>query len=136
MSTSLLYHGFGILGYRYVRTDYQEGDIIFTIERKKFRIRCPPVCKSKNVIRHGSLPRWFHSLPIGKKSTCIKADIPRVECKECSTNRQVDIGFADPRFTYTRALGRYVLELARHMTISDVAKHLDLSWDLIKSIQK
>lgn len=135
MSTSLLYHGFGIIGYRYVRTDYQEGDIIFTVERKKFKIRCP-VCKSKSVIRHGSLPRWFHSLPIGRKSTYIKADIPRVECKECSTNRQADIGFADPRFTYTRALGRYVLELARHMTISDVAKHLGLSWDLIKSIQK
>jgi transposase len=70
------------------------------------------------------------------KSTYIKAEIQRVECKDCSTNRQVDIGFADPRFTYTRALSRYVLELARHMTISDVAKHLGLSWDLIKSIQK
>lgn len=34
MSTSLLYHGFGVTGYRYVRTDYREGDIIFTVERK------------------------------------------------------------------------------------------------------
>jgi hypothetical protein len=31
MSTSLLYHGFGISGYRYIRTDYREGDIVFTI---------------------------------------------------------------------------------------------------------
>jgi transposase len=135
MSTSLLYHGFGIVGYRYVRSDYREGDIIFTINRKKFSIRCP-VCKSKNIIRHGSLPRWFHSLPIGKKHTYIKAEIPRVECKECNTIRQADIGFADPRFTYTKALGRYVLDLSRHMTITDVAKHLGLSWDIIKSIQK
>ncbi len=135
MSTSLLYHGFGVVGYRYVRTDYQFGDIIFTLKRKKFCIRCPN-CNSKNVIRHGSLPRWFHSLPIGRKSTYIKAEIPRIECRECNTLRQADIGFADQRYTYTRALGRYVLDLARYMTISDVAKHLGMSWDLIKSIQK
>jgi len=135
MSTSLLYHGFGIQGYRYVRTDYREGDIIFTVERNKFCIRCP-VCKSKDVIRHGSLQRWLHSLPIGKKATYIKTDIPRVECRKCKIIRQAEIGFADPRYTYTRVLGRYVLALAKHMTISDVSRHLGLSWDVIKSIQK
>jgi hypothetical protein len=30
MSTSLLYHAFGIQGYRYVRTAYVEGQTIFT----------------------------------------------------------------------------------------------------------
>ncbi len=121
MSTSLLYHGFGVVGYRYIRTDYQKGDIIFTIKKKDFCICCS-VCNSKDLIRHGALPRWLHSLPIGRKSTYIKTEIPRIECKECGTIRQADIGFADPRYTYTRALGRYVLGLARHMTISDVAK--------------
>jgi len=135
MSTSLLYHGFGIRGYDYNRTDYREGNITFTISRKKFNLQCP-VCESEKVIKHGSLPRWFHSLPIGRKATYIKTKIPRIECKECKTKRQADIGFADPRFTYTKALSRYVLDLARHMTITDVAKHLHLSWDVIKSIQK
>ena len=135
MSTSLLYHGFGISGYRYVRTHYREGGVIFTITRKKFSVRCP-VCKSKNIIRHGSLPRWLRCIPIGRKATYIRTDIPRLECKECKTVRQSEIGFADPRFTYTKALGRYVLDLARHMTISDVSRHLRLSWDIIKNIQK
>ncbi len=135
MSTSLLYHGFGITGYDYIRTDYRAGNITFTISRKRFNLECP-VCKSKKVIKHGSLPRWFHSLPIGRKATYIKTEIPRIECKECQTNRQAGIGFADPRFTYTKALSRYVLALARHMTITDIAKHLHLSWDIIKSIQK
>ncbi len=131
MSTILLCHGFGILGYRYIRNDYQQGGIIFTVTKKKCSSRCP-VCKSKEIIRHGSFSRWFHSLPIGRKSTYIKTEIPRVECKNCKTIRQADIGFADPRLTYTKAVGRYVLELARHMTITDVAKHLRLSWNLIK----
>jgi transposase len=135
MSTSLLYHGFGIVGYKYVRTDYREGDVIFTVSRKKFSLRCS-VCKSKKVIQHGSLPRWFHCLSIGRKSTYIKTEIPRLECKECNIIRQSDIGFANPRFTYTKALARYVLDLARYMTIADVSRHLGLSWDIVKSIQK
>jgi len=118
MSTSLLYHGFGIVGYRYIRTEYREGAVIFTVSKNKFNLR------------------WFHSLPIGKKATYIKTEMTRVECKDCKTIRQSDIGFADPRFTYTRALGRYVLDLARHMTIVDVSRHLKLSWDIIKDIQK
>ncbi|MFT5698263.1 MAG: hypothetical protein ACI8ZB_001117 [Desulforhopalus sp.] len=34
MSTSLLYHGFGISGYRYIRTEYREGDVLFTISER------------------------------------------------------------------------------------------------------
>ena len=30
MSTSLLYHAFGIRDYEYVRTGYQDGEVIFT----------------------------------------------------------------------------------------------------------
>ena len=30
MSTSLLYHEFGIVGYRYIRTEYKEGTYIKT----------------------------------------------------------------------------------------------------------
>ncbi len=135
MSTSLLYHGFGIVGYRYIRTEYRAGSVIFKVSRNKFNLRCP-VCKSKRVIRHGSLPRWFHSLPIGRKATFIKTEIPRLECKDCKAIRQSDIGFADSRLTYTKALGRLVIDLAKHMTISDVSRHLRLSWDVIKNIQK
>ena len=59
-----------------------------------------------------------------------------MECKEYKTIRREEIGFADPRLAYTKFLARYVLNLARFMTIPDVSKHLGLSWDLIKSIQR
>ena len=35
MFTSLLYHGFGIRGYHYVRTDYSKGRIKFCIQQNK-----------------------------------------------------------------------------------------------------
>ena len=40
------------------------------------------------------------------------------------------------RGSYTRAFERYALELSRHMTIKDAARHLGTSWDVIKDIQK
>jgi transposase len=48
----------------------------------------------------------------------------------------VGVPFADPRRTYTKSFERYALELSRCMTILDVARHLGVSWDVIKDIQK
>src|SRR5262249_9899042 len=62
--------------------------------------------------------------------------IPRVECHACGIVRQVKVPFADSRRSYTKAFERYALELGRRMTIRDVAVHLDVSWDVIKDIQK
>ncbi|HBI16208.1 MAG TPA: ISL3 family transposase, partial [Desulfobulbaceae bacterium] len=54
----------------------------------------------------------------------IALHVPRVECLSGGIIRQIEIGFADPRRTYTKAFERYALELSRHMTIQDVAGHL------------
>ena len=45
MSTSLLYHAFGVRGYKYVKTEYVGGEVIFTIEQPRESYRCP-VCGS------------------------------------------------------------------------------------------
>lgn len=135
MSTSILYHGFGIRGYRYSRSYFQEGDIVFVIEKDPFSLRCP-CCKGRGVIKRGSLLRWFHTVPIGKKRVYIALHVPRVECRDCNIVRQVQIGFADPRRTYTKTFERFALELSRHMTVKDVALHLGVSWDIVKEIQK
>jgi len=135
MSTSFLYHAFGIRGYRYVRTDYQDGQVIFTIEQEPETCRCS-ACGSRRVISRGQVERRFRSLPIGSRATFIDLAIPRVECLACGLVRQVKIAFADPRRSYTKAFERYALELSRRMTIRDVAVHLGVSWDVIKDIQK
>jgi transposase len=135
MSTSILYHGFGIQGYRYKRTFYQQGAIVFSIEKDPLSLRCP-CCRTSQVSRRGEVLRWFHTVPIGKKQIYIALRIPRVQCRSCGIVRQIEIGFADFRRTYTRSFERYALELARHMTIQDVAIHLGVSWDVIKDMQK
>jgi transposase len=135
MSTSLLYHGFGIRGYEYVRTDYQEGEVIFRIHQEPKTCRCS-ACGACDVRPRGYAERRFRSLPIGRRSTTVVLAIPRVGCQACGVVRQVEVRFADPRRSYTKAFERYALELSRRMTIQDVALHLQISWDVIKDMQK
>ena len=135
MSTSLLYHAFGIRGYDYVRTQYQDGQVVFTITQDPDDCRCS-ACGSREVISRGHAERRFRSLPIGRRTTAVVLPIPRVECTACGRVRQVKVPFADPRRSYTKSFERYVLELSRSMTIRDVAHHLDIGWDTVKDIQK
>jgi len=135
MSTSLLYHAFAIRGYEYVRTEYRGGNVVFTIQQPSKTFRCE-ACGSRDVRPRGRVERRFQSLPIGSRSTVVVLPIPRVACQACGVVRQVKLEFADPRRTYTKAFERYALELSRSMTILDVARHLGVSWDIIKDIQK
>jgi transposase len=135
MSTSLLYHAFGIRGYRYTRTDYQDGQTIFTIHQEPETCRCS-ACGSPKVQSRGQIERRFRTVPIGRRATLVVLPIPRVECLACGLVRQVKVPFADPRRSSTNAFERYALELSRRMTIRDVAQHLDVGWDMIKDIQK
>ena len=135
MSTSHLYHSFGIRGYNYARTDYQNGHTIFTIHQKPETCRCS-ACGSPRVQLRGRVERRFRMVPIGCRATFLVLPIPRVECQACGVVRQVKIPFADTRRSYTSSFERYALELGRRMTIRDVAKHLGVSWDVIKDIQK
>jgi transposase len=135
MSTSLLYHGFDVRGYRYVRTEYVEGGVVFTIVQDPKTCRCP-ACGGRNTILKGGVVRRFRTLPIGSKKVTLVFRVPRIKCCDCNAVRQTPIAFADPRRTYTRSFAQYVLELARRMTIQDVALHLGVSWDVVKEIVK
>jgi transposase len=135
MSTSLLYHAFGVRGYEYVRTEYADGQIRFTIRQPRQALQCP-ACGSRTVRPRGQVQRQFRTLPIGRRAVLIAFSIPRVACQNCGIIRQVAINFADPRRSFTKAFERYALELSHFMTIQDVARHVGVSWDVIKDIQK
>ncbi len=135
MSTSLLYHGFGIRGYQYQKTEYVEGQVIFHIHQERQSCRCS-ACGCGRIKLRGTVCRLWRHVPIGGKPVWIALAIPRVECLECGVVRQVKVPLADPRRRYTHAFARYALHLSRRMTIKDVARHLGTSWDTIKEIQK
>lgn len=135
MSTSLIYHAFGCSNYKYIKTCYQKGNIYFFIRKPISKIRCPD-CNSKHVIFKGYKTRYIRTLPIGKKPVYLVVKVHRIKCKNCSCIKQIRLEIADPKKSYSRAFARYVLELLKFSTISDVAHHLNISWDTVKDIQK
>ena len=75
MSTSFLYRAFGIRGYNYVRTEYPDGQVIFTIAQDPRDCRCP-ACGSRDVLSRGHAERRFRNLPIGTRPTAAVLPIP------------------------------------------------------------
>lgn len=135
MSTHLLYHGFGPVGYTCVTTQYREDAVIFTVAHKRDGMRCS-VRKGTKLTLRGATARRFRTVPVGSRKVYVELEVERVRCKRCRHIRQVNLGFADLSFSYARAFERYALELSGHMTILEVARHLHISWDVVKDIEK
>ena len=115
MSTSLLYHAFGIIGYFYQSTSYIAGAVIVAIRDDFWRLRCP-VCRSRKVRSRGKQVRRFRTLPIGRKAVYIDLAVQRIECTKCQAVRQVKVQFADEHKRYTRTFERLVLDLSKPTT--------------------
>jgi transposase len=137
MSTSILYHCFGVMGrgIRHVHTRFKRGSTVFRIEQDPRTVQCSH-CGSRAVKKKGTVLRRWQTLPIGLRPTVVEWFVQRVRCLACGLLRQVKVPFADPARRYTRGFERYVLELSRHMTMQDVAYHLGMSWHAVKDIQK
>lgn len=135
MSTSLLYHAWGIRGYRLASTHFERGCICFAIEHPEHGLCCAH-CGSTRTARFGKIPRRFRTLPIGSRPVLLQLSIQRLRCFDCGRTAQVKLGFADERRSYTHAFERYVLELSRLATVQDIARHLQVSWDIVRDIQK
>jgi transposase len=135
MSTTFIYHAFGLRDFEYVRQDFVAGNVILSLRAKDRLIRCPQ-CGSRNVIKRGCSERWVKTVPIGFKPVWLVIPVQRVGCCNCDSVRRIDIGIAETRRWYTKAFERYALALAKKMTIQDVADLLGVGWDTIKSIFK
>jgi len=133
MSTSLLYHVFGAQTYHHLRTEYRGGKIYFHAQKKPSKQRCK-ACGSRRFIWQGRITRSLHALPIGSRPVQLVLHLHRLECSDCNALLQEKLDAADPRKTYTRAFARYAVDLSRYMTISAIAHHFGVGWDLIKSI--
>jgi len=137
MSTSILYHCFGVTGrgYGYVHTRFEEGRTIFRVGQDPASYKCSG-CGSGRVKKKGVVFRRFRTLPIGMRPTILEFPIQRVWCLDCGAIRQVRVQFADQGKGYTRRFERYILELLQHTTIKRVAAHMMMSWHTVKEIQK
>jgi hypothetical protein len=70
---SLLYHAFGVRGYRYLRTRYEGGQVIFELEPEVDPL--PP--EGEKLVRHGFRWRTLRTVSIGLKPVVLKVKVPR-----------------------------------------------------------
>src|SRR5260370_40474621 len=82
MSTTLLYHCFGVVGYHFVSQNFEAGMTTFRVEQPRERLRCS-ACKSSEVWAQGGVERSFRALPIGSRPTFVNLKVPRVLCFNC-----------------------------------------------------
>ncbi len=135
MSTSLLYQAFGIRGYRYCHTRYENGATIFHIRLPRSSFYCP-ACGHAHVHVVEWFRREWRAEPIGSRPVWIEMAVPKVECQSCGARRRVPVTFAEPRRKHTKRFENYVMDLLQFMTPSDVSAYLGISWDRANDIQK
>jgi len=130
-----MYHCLGIREQECTRVRYEGGKTIFEIRTKESKLYCPK-CKSRHVIRSGSTVRQIKCVPIGARPVILEMTVQRQECKDCGAVRQENIHFIRGKERYTYRMKRFVLDLCKIGTITDVAKLVCMSWDTVKDILK
>jgi len=135
MSTSMLYHAFGISGVKYLATDYSGSKVTFHAEMTHQCLQCPK-CSGSHFKFRGKYIRRFHMIPFGKKPCCLNLILHRVECRSCSHLYRPILPFMPKSRRMTRAFIRLAMDLLSFGTIQDVARFLGVGWDTIKRIHK
>lgn len=135
MSTSVFYRALGIRGYKHQSIQERDGGLVMWVRHDGSDLRCPH-CGGANIIRRGTVPKRWSTVPIGHRPVIVFAEVPRIECRDCQTQPVVPVPFAEARRSYTRSFERLVLELRESMTLKDVARYLCVSDWLVKDIEK
>ncbi len=138
MEHSFLYHGFGVdRSFQYHATEYKDNSIILKLKSISLKkVKCPH-CGGYHVIKYGVIHRNIHNLPIGKKKTFLYLTVQRYFCNDCKKVFQTAIPFTHGNNSYTHRFSKYIIELFRiGGTISAIAKHLGVGWDLVKDVHK
>jgi len=135
MSTSILYHAFGLKGIRHTSTHFRSDAVIFRAEMTSDLIRCPR-CGCRHASFKGRKSRWFFMSPIGRKKCYLVFDFHRLKCEDCAHLWWPSLPFMTGKHRYVRSFALTVLDLLRFGTIRSVAHYLGVGWDMVKEIHK
>jgi transposase len=133
MSTSILYHAYGIAGVQYQSTKFEKGAVIFHVEMVD-----SPQCKCGCVhtIFKGQKIRRFKMIPFGGKICFLNVLLHRVACPHCGRHWWPRLPFMKGKYRMARSLMAHILDLLHFSTLLDVSRFLKISWNVIKKIHK
>ena len=118
-----------------VATGFDDGAIRFRIEQNPRHLPLRAL-RFAAVMKAGQVPRRSAPCPSAASRSGWSLSIQRLWCAPAARPARPRSASPTNGRGYTHAFERYALELCRHMTIQDVARHLGVSWDTVKDIQK
>jgi len=136
MSTSVLYHAFGLKGVKYISTEYKNGSTIFWAEVTSTIENCPACGSWDTVHRQGFKERMLRLVPMGMRPTYLRLGVWRLQCKRCGALRWPRLPFVRGKARHTRRFAQFAIDLVHWMTVLGVARVLRVGWDLVKDIHK
>ena len=119
MSTSLLYHAFGITGVKYTKTEFTEGQVLYHAEVDERRFRCRN-CISRKVIKFGHKIRKIRLVPIGGKTALLMLTNYRLKCQKCGHIEWIKLPFLEGKSNCSHKFTRFM----RHHA-GDEISHFD-----------
>jgi transposase len=101
--------------------------------------RFKPVCHKCGCevdTAHSWAQRRVRDLNLASAQVWVDCHYRKVFCPECHRISIEELELFDPYIRVTRRLAYYVYQLCQVMTVTEVAKHLDLNWKTVKAIDK
>jgi len=101
--------------------------------------RFHPVCHACRTPGHGvhsMETRPIRDLNLATAQVTLNCTYRKLFCHACGRVMVEDTGVFEPWSRVTRRLARYVHDLCKTMTVTDVAAHVDLDWKTVKNIDK
>ncbi len=135
MSTSILYHAFGLKGIQYESARFFGDCVLISARTTDQSVRCPQ-CGGKRVTFKGQKRRLFKMSPIGRKRCFLDLLLHRLKCMECGGLWWHHLPFLDGKHRYVRFFALTVLDLLKYCTIQATSEYLGVGWDLVKAIHK
>ena len=128
MSTSILYHAFGLKGIVYRATDFFADTLIFRAEMNKQVIRYPD-WGCRRIIFKGLKRWWFQMGPVGRKKCLPDLVLHRVQCCQCSALWWPTLPFMIGTRRFVLSFALTVLDMLKFGTIRSVAEYLGVGWE-------
>jgi len=93
-------------------------------------------CGKRAVGVHSWTQRKVRDLSMAATRLWVTCQYRKVFCPQCQGIRIEDLELFHPYLRVTLRLARYIYQLCQMMTVSEVARHLDLDWKTVKNIDK
>lgn len=136
-TTSFIYHSFGAVGYRHLRTEYVHGEVYHHVERIRHKQRCQNCgARCHHLVYSGWFERTLQTLPVGRRRQYVVVHGHELRCKVCCRTRREEIPLSRGKRHLTKALESLIVDMCGIATIKDVALWLGVHWTLVKSAFK